>query len=189
VGGKKGRVRDEKRGEEKKILEEEKKRLEELRKQAVAERKKKIEIARGLVRILETTVDGKLKLQHGLLRIRGIGHSLAPVIPLAAGLDPEMRIGNLTDEQVELIEDVIRNPLKYGIPPFLLNRRRDPETGKDMHYSESDLFIRVKQDIERLKKIRSYRGIRHELGLPVRGQRTRSTFRKGRTVGVQRKKK
>jgi len=189
VGGKKGRVKDEKKGEEKKLLEEEKKRLAELRKQAAAERKKEVKVERGIVRILETTIEGKLKLRHGLLRIKGIGQSLAPVIPLAAGLDPEMRIGNLTDEQIEKIEDVIKNPLKYGIPAFLLNRRRDPATGEDMHLSESDLTMGVRQDIELLKKIRAYRGIRHELGLPVRGQRTRSSFRKGRTVGVQRKKK
>ena len=71
----------------------------------------------------------------------------------------------------------------------MLNRRKDPVTGEDMHLSESDLTMGVRQDIEFLKKIRAYRGIRHELGLPVRGQRTRSSFRKGRTVGVQRKKK
>ncbi len=189
MGGKAGRVRDEKKEEEKKRLLEEKKRLEELRKQARAERKKEVKVERGVVRLCETTIDGRLKLRHGLLRVKGISHALALAIPYAAGLDPEMRIGNLTDEQIELIEDVVKNPLKYGIPAHMLNRRRDPFDGEDKHLIASDLTIQVKQDIERLKKIRCYRGIRHELGLPVRGQRTRSTFRKGKTVGVQRKKK
>ncbi len=189
MGGKAGRVRDEKKEEEKKLIEEEKKRLEELRKQAKSERKKEIKVERGVVRICETTIDGKLKLRHGLLQVKGISHALALAIPYAAGLNPEMRIGNLTDEQVELIEDVVKNPLKYGIPAFMLNRRRDPLDGKDKHLVASDLTVQVRQDIEFLKKIRCYRGIRHELGLPVRGQRTRSTFRKGKTVGVQRKKK
>ena len=185
----KGRVRDEKKEEEKRILEEEKKRLQELRKQAARERKKEIKVERGVVRICETTIDGKLKLRHGLLKIKGISHALALAIPYAAGIDPNVRIGNLTDEQIELIEDVARNPLKYGIPAHMLNRRRDPFDGEDKHLVASDLTITVRQDIEFLKKIRCYRGIRHELGLPVRGQRTRSRFRKGRTVGVQRKKK
>ncbi len=189
MGGKEGRVRDEKKLEEKKLWEEEKKRLEELRKQAKEELKKEIKVERGLVRVCETTLDGKLKLRHALLRVKGISHALAAAIPYAAGINPEERIGNLTDEQLELIEDVARNPLKYGIPEFLLNRRRDPYDGKTYHLIASDLTITVKQDIERLKKIRCYRGIRHELGLPVRGQRTRSTFRKGKTVGVQRRKK
>ena len=189
MGKGKPRVRDEKKEEEKKILEEEKKKLQEIRKQAVAERKKDIKVERGVVRICETTIDGKLKLRHGLLKVKGINHSLTPVIISVANLDPEMRIGNLTDEQIELIENIVKNPLEYGIPEFLLNRRKDPFNGKSKHLIASELEIQVRQDIEFLKKIRCYRGIRHELGLPVRGQRTRSTFRKGKTVGVQRKKK
>lgn len=189
MGKGKPRVRDEKKEEEKKRLEEEKRMLEELRKQASERKKKEIKVERGVVRICETTIDGKLKLRHGLLKIKGISHSLAPAIIAAANLDPNMRIGNLTDEQIELIENVVKNPLEYGIPEFLLNRRRDPFDGKSKHLVASELEIQVRQDIEFLKKIRCYRGIRHELGLPVRGQRTRSRFRKGKTVGVQRKKK
>ena len=185
----KPRVRDEKKEEEKKILEEEKKRLQELKKQESSKLRKAIKVEREVVRIGETTVDGKLKLRHGLMRIKGIGQSLAPLIPLVAGLDPEMRIGNLTDQQIELIENIMRNPLKYNIPEYLLNRRRDPFDGKSKHLIASDLVMQIRQDIELLKKTRAYRGIRHELGLPVRGQRTRSSFRRGKTVGVQRKKK
>ncbi|NOZ81582.1 MAG: 30S ribosomal protein S13 [Candidatus Micrarchaeota archaeon] len=144
---------------------------------------------RGVVRVLETTLDGHKKIQVALLRIKGIGQSLAPVIPRVAGIDPSRKIGSLSDEEIEKLEDVMRNPAKYGIPSHLFNRRRDPETGEDKHLVESDLTIRHRADIDFLKKIRCYRGIRHELGLPVRGQRTRSSFRKGRTVGVSRKKK
>jgi small subunit ribosomal protein S13 len=187
MGKGKPRVRDEKKEEEKKIMEEEKKRLRELRK--TAKEKKEVKVERHIVRICETNIDGTKKLRQGLLQIKGIGQSLALVIPQAANLDPEMRVGNLTDEQVELLEEVIKNPLKYGIPEFLLNRRKDPFTGEIKHLTASDLIITTKTDIDFLKRIRCYRGIRHELGLPVRGQRTRSTFRKGRTVGVQRRKK
>ncbi len=144
---------------------------------------------KGLVRILETTVEGQKKISVALLRVKGVGHALSLAIPRAVGLDPSRKIGTLSDGELEKLEDAIKNPAKYGIPSHMLNRRRDPKTGEDRHLSESDLVLTRKSDIDFLKKIRCYRGIRHELGLPVRGQRTRSSFRKGRTVGVSRKKK
>ena len=51
---------------------------------------------------------------------------------------------------------------------------------------ESDLDMRLRDDLNRMRKTRSYKGRRHEFGLPVRGQRTKSTFRKGSSVGVSR---
>ena len=70
-----------------------------------------------------------------------------------------------------------------------MNRRKDFETGKDAHYITTDLDMKKEFDVRRLKKIRSYRGLRHALGQPTRGQRTRSHFRKrGKTVGVQKSK-
>jgi small subunit ribosomal protein S13 len=190
MGGKEGRVRDEKKEELKKLWEEDKRLLEEERKKAKEEaRKEEIKVEKPVVRLCDATIDGRLRLRHGLLKIKGISHALALAIPYAAGLDPEIRIGNLTDEQLEHLERVIRNPIEYGIPEHMVNRRRDPYDGVSRHVVGNELVLTVKQDIERLKRIRCYRGIRHELGLPVRGQRTRSTFRKGKTVGVQRKKK
>jgi hypothetical protein len=82
----------------------------------------------------------------------------------------------------------MKNPLKYGIPRYMLNRRIDPVTGEDMHLISSQLRFIVKSDIDAMRKMRSYKGIRHELGLPVRGQRTRTSFRGGRAVGVAKKK-
>ena len=69
----------------------------------------------------------------------------------------------------------------------MLNRRKDFETGRDLHLVGTDVDIAVRSDIGRERRIRSRRGIRHELGLPVRGQRTRTTGRKGLVVGVKRK--
>jgi len=97
--------------------------------------------------------------------------------------------GYLTDEEVKKIEEVLNDPAKFGIPSWMFNRRKDYYTGEDKHIIESDLTIARQEDINRLKKIRCYRGIRHELGLPCRGQRTKSTFRRGSTVGVSRRKK
>jgi small subunit ribosomal protein S13 len=71
----------------------------------------------------------------------------------------------------------------------MINRRNDYETGEDKHLIESDLEMCLREDLNRMRKTRSYKGRRHELGLPVRGQRTKSTFRKGSSVGVRRKKR
>jgi small subunit ribosomal protein S13 len=88
---------------------------------------------------------------------------------------------------MQKLEQVIKNPSNFGIPGWALNRRRDPEHGKDVHLTEVDLDMQKKFDVQRYIDLKSYRGFRHMFGLPVRGQHTRSSFRKGRVVGVIRK--
>jgi small subunit ribosomal protein S13 len=70
----------------------------------------------------------------------------------------------------------------------MLNRKRDPVTGEDKHLAVSELELTHKMDIDLMRKLKSYKGVRHSIGLPVRGQRTRGSFRKGKTVGVSKKK-
>ena len=144
---------------------------------------------RHIVRMADTDLDGSQKVAYALTKIKGVGIRLAGAIVRVAGVNPEERLGNLTDEEIERLEDAIKNPLKYGIPPYLLNRQRDPTTGKDLHLIGADLTLQVKADIDLMKKIKCWKGVRHSLGLKVRGQRTRTTGRKGATVGVRRKKK
>ncbi|RLF12681.1 MAG: 30S ribosomal protein S13, partial [Thermoprotei archaeon] len=124
---------------------------------------------------------------HGLAMIRGVGLNLARMVLRAAGIDPEMRVGYFTDQQVKKIEEVLSDPLKHGIPAWALNRQRDPQVGADLHLIGADLEFAVKSDIDLMKKIRCWRGLRHAWGLKVRGQRTRTTGRKGGTVGVTKK--
>ena len=143
---------------------------------------------RHIVRIAGTDLDGSEKVVYALTSIRGIGIRLANVIAEKAGLDPEIRLGVLSDIKVEKIEDVIENPLKYGVPGWLLNRQKDKETGKDLHLMGSDMFLQVKSDIDQMKKIRSWRGFRHAHGLKARGQRTRTTGRRTKAVGVKKKR-
>jgi small subunit ribosomal protein S13 len=153
------------------------------------EKKRKfIEGIRGIVRVAEMDLDGTRKIRNAILGIRGIGKSLATGIATASGLDSEALLGSLNDEQIHKLEDVMKNPLKYGIPYFMLNRRFDPSTGENKHLISSELKLAVKGDIDFMKKIRCYKGVRHELGLPVRGQRTRSSFRTGMIVGVSKVK-
>lgn len=143
---------------------------------------------KGIVRIFGTDLKGDRSLELALTGIRGIGLMMARGIAHTIEIDPLEKLGNLPDEKIEEIEDVIKNPHEYGLPPWMLNRRRDYDTGEDYHQVGADLIMSLREDLNRLKKARSYRGIRHELGLPVRGQRTKSSFRTGRTLGVSRKK-
>lgn len=142
---------------------------------------------RHLVRIAHVDVRGDTPLLYALTNVKGVGYSLAHAIIRVLNLDPFKLAGFLTDEEILKIEDVLRDPVKYEIPSWMVNRPRDPETGENLHYIGPDLDLRIRQDIELMKQIKSWKGIRHALGLKVRGQRTRTTGRKGLTVGVKRR--
>lgn len=96
------------------------------------------------------------------------------------------RLGNLNDAKVQEIEQVLGALGEY-VPPWIMNRQNDWETGEDMHSFGSDVDLRLRDDVNLMKKIRCYKGIRHEQGQKVRGQRTRSNGRTGLTVGVIKK--
>ncbi|MCC7553448.1 MAG: 30S ribosomal protein S13 [Methanobacteriaceae archaeon] len=139
-----------------------------------------------LVRISRKDVDGKKTIEHALTDIKGVGLSLSRSMTLILGLNSNDKIGYIEDEKISDIEKIIENPKDFGIPEWMLNRRNDYETGETSHLIESDLDMRLRDDLNRMRKTRSYKGRRHEFGLPVRGQRTKSTFRKGSSVGVSR---
>lgn len=141
-----------------------------------------------LVRISRKDVDGNKNIENALTEIKGVGKPLANALIIALGLDPKAKMGLVSDDDVTKIEDALKNPLNYNIPEWMLNRREDYETGETLHLIESDLDMTLRSDLNRMKKTRSYKGRRHEVGLPVRGQRTKSTFRKGSSVGVRRRR-
>lgn len=143
---------------------------------------------KGIVRIFGTDLNGEKPVELALTGIKGIGDIMAHGIVQKIQVSPTEKLGNLPDEKITEIEYILKNPQESGLPSWMLNRRRDYDTGKDIHLVGPELIISLREDLNRLKKIRSYRGIRHELGLPVRGQRTKSSFRKGRTLGVSRRK-
>jgi len=142
---------------------------------------------RNILRIIDKDVEGTLKAPYALKNIKGISLSLANAILKKAGIDPDTRAGFLTEAEVEKIEEIIKEPTKYGIPNWLMNRRKDLETGKDRHIISADLVLRTKMDIEQMKEIKSWRGYRHAYGLKVRGQRTKTTGRSGKALGVKKK--
>ncbi|MFQ5758934.1 MAG: 30S ribosomal protein S13 [Candidatus Bathyarchaeia archaeon] len=141
-----------------------------------------------IIRIADTDLDGTLKVNYALTKIKGVGIRLAHVIAEKAGINPENRLGFLSDAEVKRIKDVIETPSKYDVPGWLLNRSKDSETGKDLHIVGSDLVLQTKTDIDQMKKGKSWKGIRHAYGLKVRGQRTRTTGRKGKAIGVKKKR-
>ncbi|MDH5691406.1 MAG: 30S ribosomal protein S13 [Candidatus Bathyarchaeota archaeon] len=140
-----------------------------------------------IVRIAGTDLDGTLKLNYALANIKGIGITLANAIVRKAKLSQETRIGFLTEIDIERLEDIITNPAKHGFPHWMLNRTKDIETGKDLHLIGADLTLKIKTDIEEMKNLKSWRGYRHAYGLRVRGQRTRTTGRSGKAMGVKKK--
>ncbi len=135
----------------------------------------------NLIRILATDIPGNMRVYAGLRKIKGVSWSFSNAVCNVLKIDKKKKISELTKEEIDKISEFIKNP---KLPEFLLNRRKDFETGKNMHLIGTDLELTKEFDIKRLKKIKSYKGIRHILGQPVRGQRTKSHFRKNKAVGV-----
>ena len=140
-------------------------------------------------RQLRTQVDGNAKIEYGLTQVRGVGKRFAQAIVRVAKINPNLRIGALPEKDLTRIEEIILNPVENGVPNWMVNRKKDLRTGEDLHIIGNRLDISLKRDIDRMKKIKSYKGVRHHLKLKVRGQRTRSTGRHGLVVGVMRRKK
>jgi small subunit ribosomal protein S13 len=147
---------------------------------------------RGIIRIAGKDVNGKFPLPKALDSIKGIGTNLADNIASIAsvelGISKREKIGDLTDEQIDGLEEIIKNPAKYGLPEWSLNRQNERAEGKSIHLVGSDLDFQKRQDIELRKNMKSYHGYRHMYGLPVWGGRTKTRDRKGLTLGVIKKK-
>ncbi|MDE1824291.1 MAG: 30S ribosomal protein S13 [Candidatus Micrarchaeota archaeon] len=136
-------------------------------------------------------INGSFRISKALNQIKGIGKNLASALTLSIerthGIPPETKIGSLSDEQLSKIEAVVKDPKAVNIPPFMLNRRKEHDSGADMHLVGTDLIVKVRNDIDSDIKMETWRGFRHRYGQKVRGQRTRSTGRTGATVGVMKK--
>ncbi|SRR3972149_5803393 len=139
-----------------------------------------------IIRIMSKDIEGNMNVYPGLTRIKGISWGISNAVCRILKIEKNRKIGSLTEGEIKKISEFIKE-MKF--PVFLVNRRFDFEDGTNKHLSGSDLELRKDFDIKRLKKIKSYKGLRHQLGLPVRGQRTQSHFRVKRMKGVGIKKK
>lgn len=142
---------------------------------------------RHLVRIMNTDLQGSQRVKYALTGIRGIGLRTSRVIVDSTGIDPDAVIGYLPDEDIAKLDSAIAQ-FEQNLPVWMLNRQRDPISGDSKHLLGQDIIMTLKEDLNDLKKSRAYRGLRHERGLKVRGQRTKSTGRRGSTIGVRKKK-
>ncbi len=149
---------------------------------------REVTMAGKVIRILQTDIPGNKNVYTGLTRIKGVSWAISNAVCIILNLDKKKKIEDLSKEEVEKIENLLR---EGKFPKFLLNRKKDFETGEDKHLITNDLDLAKEMDIKRLKKIRSYRGLRHATGQPTRGQSTRSHFRTNRKkgVGIKLKKK
>ena len=138
-----------------------------------------------IVRVAGRDLDGTKKVIPAIAEIKGVGESFANAMVSSLKLDPKFRLGQLSDRQLQQVESALKDPNSLNLPPWLLNRRKDVDSGSNIHRIGSDLDFMIKNDVDREKNVLSWRGVRHSLGLKVRGQRTRTTGRKGRTVGVK----
>jgi len=139
---------------------------------------------RHIVRIVGNDIPGERKSLVGLTQIKGIGYNFATAILDTLKINTNSNIGNLTDDNVKAIEKLILDPIGANFPTWFLNRNKDFETGKNLHLLTSDIPFTLRNDIERERITASWRAYRHLSGLKVRGQRTRTSGRKGGAVGV-----
>ncbi|KAJ2515099.1 ribosomal 40S subunit protein S18B [Coemansia sp. RSA 1939] len=142
----------------------------------------------AMIRLLNTNVNGNVKIMYALTAIKGVGRRYSNLVCKKADVDMSKRAGELTGEELERLVDIIQNPLQYKIPQWFLNRQKDHTTGKYSQLVSNQVHSTLREDLERMKKMRVHRGLRHVVGLRVRGQHTKTTGRRGRTVGVTKKK-
>lgn len=139
---------------------------------------------RYFVRVGTTDLDGTESVETALLDLDGVGRRVAKAVAAEAGVDPLETLGKLDDDDVESVKEAAQNFDEVG-PSWMVNREKDRRTGEDMHIVGTDLEITREEDINRMQKISSYKGIRHRKGKKVRGQRTKSTGRTGGEVAVK----
>ena len=148
---------------------------------------KKNEEKTNIVRIASTDIVDTNNLFYGLANIKGIGFMMSNAICEVLKLDKSRKIKDLSDKEIETIENYLSSKMNE-IPPWLKNQRFDPHSGENLHIVGKDLDFNLIKVKRALSKLKSYRGLRLRLGLPVRGQRTKSNFRKNKTIASMKAK-
>ncbi|RXW17083.1 hypothetical protein EST38_g8770 [Candolleomyces aberdarensis] len=128
-----------------------------------------------ILRLLNTNVDGKRKIMYALTEIKGVGRRYSNLVCKKADVDLNKRAGELNSDELERIVTIIQNPTQFKIPTWFLNRQKDIVDGKNYQILSNSVDSKLREDLERLKKIRAHRGLRHFWGLRVRGQHTKTT--------------
>ena len=135
------------------------------------------------VRIGRTDLDGTKSVERSLSELPGIGRRTARIIADEASVDRTATFGRLDDDVIDEVVELVEN-YADEVPEWLTNHQSDFYTGETTHEIGNDLQMSRSQDVNRMKMIESYRGVRHQRGQKVRGQRTKSTGRTEGTIGV-----
>ncbi|WP_254830987.1 30S ribosomal protein S13 [Haloglomus salinum] len=138
---------------------------------------------RYFVRIGQTDLDGTKSVERSLTEMNGIGHRAARLIAEKAGVDRRAVFGKLDDDVIDSVVELVEG-YADEVPDWMNNHRNDYFSGETTHQIGNELEMTRRQDINRMKMIDSYKGVRHERGQKVRGQRTKSTGRTEGTIGV-----
>lgn len=141
-----------------------------------------------IIRLYNTNIDGTKKTAFALTGIRGIGMRFGKAVVTKAGVSLEKRAGELTHEEIAKIQDVINDPIAFGIPGYMLNHQKDVVTGLDSQLVGIKLDGDLRMRIEKGKKTKEIRMLRLAAGLKVRGQRTKANGRKTKSFGAPKKK-
>uniref|UniRef100_A0A2K5YIR2 Small ribosomal subunit protein uS13 n=1 Tax=Mandrillus leucophaeus TaxID=9568 RepID=A0A2K5YIR2_MANLE len=133
-----------------------------------------------ILQVLNTNIDGRWKTGFAITAIKGVGQRYAHVVL-------RKRVGELTEDEVERVITIMQNPRQHKIPDWFLNRQKGVKDGK---YSQvlANGLDKLREDLDRLKKIRAHRGLRHFWGLHVQSQHTKTTGHHSHTVGESKKK-
>ncbi|MCI4352836.1 MAG: 30S ribosomal protein S13 [Thermoplasmata archaeon] len=141
---------------------------------------------RYIVRFAGVDLDGRRSVVLALGGVRGIGPRIAETTVRLAGINAAEMIGNVPEATVDGLEELV-HALPSKVPAWMVNHTTDRTTGETTHLIGGDLDTGVRDDTNQMKMIRSYKGVRHERGQKVRGQRTRSNGRTGMAAGVLKK--
>jgi len=120
---------------------------------------------------------------YALTKIKGIGRRFSNLILKKADIDLNKRAGELTEEEIENLKTIIASPLQFNIPQWFLNNQKNRKDGKYTQVVSNQLDTLMRDNLERMKKIRLHRGLRHYWNLKVRGQHTKTTGRRGARGG------
>merc|ERR1712183_649960 len=101
-----------------------------------------------ILRLLNTNIDGKRKIQYALTEIKGVGRRYANVVCKKADVDLAKRAGELNPDELERIVTILQNPTQYKIPAWFLNRQRDIVDGKNGQLLSNQLDSKLREDLE-----------------------------------------
>ena len=138
---------------------------------------------RYFVRIGQTDLDGTKSVERSLTDMNGIGHRAARIIAERAEVDRRDVFGKLDEEEIDRVVELVEGYVDE-VPEWMANHQRAFFSGETTHEIGNELDMTRRRDINRMKMIDSYKGVRHKRGQKVRGQRTKSTGRTEGTIGV-----